>query len=53
MIAHRLGMKIGEMPVSIVNHGKSSVHVVRDSVKMVRDILKIKRRVRRLDVAAG
>ena len=52
MIARRRGMKISEMPVSIVNHGKSSVRVVRDSVKMVRDILKIKRRVRRLDIAA-
>ena len=52
MIAHRLGLKIGEMPVSIVNHGKSSVHVVSDSVKMMKDILKIKRRVGRLDIAA-
>ena len=46
------GLKIGEMPVSIVNHGKSSVHVVSDSVKMMKDILKIKRRVGRLDIAA-
>ena len=52
MIAEKLGYKISEMPVSIVNHGKSSVHVVRDSIRMLRDILKIKRRVARLDLAS-
>ena len=45
MIAEKLGYKIAEMPVSIVNHGKSSVHVVRDSLRMIKDIMKIKRRV--------
>ncbi len=45
MIAKRLGMKVEEHPVHIINHRESKIRLVRDSVKMLRDIRDIKRRV--------
>ena len=51
MIAEKLGKKITGLPVTIVNHGTSSVSMVRDSFKMVRDVLKIKKRVSKLDLS--
>ncbi len=42
--AKKLGAKVCEMPVRVVNHCESKVHVLRDSVKMLRDIRKIKKR---------
>lgn len=47
MVAQALGMKIGEMPVKIINHRESKVNVLSDSVKMLRDLLRIKKMVRR------
>lgn len=35
--------KILEMPVKVINHRESKVHVLRDSIKMLRDIGKIKK----------
>ena len=46
LLAGKLGAKIAEMPVKIINHRESTVHVVRDSVKMLRDLAKIKKRVK-------
>ena len=48
--AVKFGMKIVEMPVKIINHRESKIHIIRDSVKMFSDMLKIKRRVRKLKV---
>ncbi len=42
--AKKLGAKVLEMPVKIVNHRESKVHVLRDSVKMLRDVREIKKR---------
>lgn len=50
LLASRIGMKISEMPVRIVNHSESTVHVVRDSLSMLKDLRKIKKRVSRLDL---
>ena len=36
---------IVEMPVKIINHRESTVHIVRDSVRMLRDLLKIRKSV--------
>lgn len=47
MWAQKLGYKIIEMPVKIINHRESTVHVFRDTVKMLRDVIKIRRRVSR------
>ena len=47
MWAQKLGYKITEMPVKIINHRESTVHIVRDSVRMLRDLLKIRKSVNR------
>lgn len=47
MWAQKLGYKIAEMPVKIINHRESTVHIVRDSVRMLRDLLKIRKSVNR------
>ncbi len=46
MLAQAFGYKIGEMPVKIINHRESKVHVMSDAVKMIRDVIKIKKRVK-------
>lgn len=48
LLAEKLGVTIEEMPVTVINHRASTVHVVRDSIRMVRDLLRIKKRVRRV-----
>lgn len=49
LLAGKLGAKIAEMPVKIINHRESTVHVVRDSVKMLRDLARIKGRVKKVE----
>lgn len=43
--AEKRGCVIAEMPVRVVNHWASSVHLVRDACRMIRDVLKIKKMV--------
>ena len=50
LLANKLGYKIVEMPVKVINHRESTVRMVRDSIKMVRDILKMRKRIRKLDI---
>ncbi len=45
--AEKFGIKICEMPVKVINHRQSSVHVFSDSFKMIRDVRKMKRRIRK------
>lgn len=45
--AQALGYSICEMPVKIINHRASSVHILRDSLKMLKDIINIRKRVKR------
>lgn len=52
MTASALGYKIKEMPVKIINHRQSKVHVFSDALKMLSDVIKIKRRVKRKQKAA-
>ena len=47
MWAQKHEYKIVEMPVKIINHRESTVHIVRDSVRMLRDLLKIRKSVNR------
>ena len=35
--------KFGEMPVKIINHRESSIHLVRDSIRMLKDIRRMKK----------
>jgi dolichyl-phosphate beta-glucosyltransferase len=50
MIATKIGAKIAEMPVKIINHRESTVHIVRDSVKMLRDVRRMKKRIKKQDI---
>lgn len=43
--ANKLGLKITEMPVTILYHGASKVHVVRDTFRMLRDLVRMRRRI--------
>lgn len=45
MMADQMGFGIVQMPVSIVNHQDSKVHVIRDSVRILRDMLAIRQRM--------
>jgi len=45
--AQQLGIKIDQMPVKIINHRASTVHIFRDSLKMLNDVRKIRKRVRK------
>lgn len=53
MLAQKLGFSISEIPVKIINHRDSTVHIVKDSVKMLSDITKIKKRVKHLELESA
>jgi dolichyl-phosphate beta-glucosyltransferase len=40
-------MKIVEMPVKVINHGASKVHIFRDTFRMLKDLRRMKKRIRR------
>ena len=48
LFATRLGYKIEELPVKIINHreSESKVNVLSDSVRMLRDLVRIKKHVK-------
>ncbi len=43
MRAQKAGYTVTELPIKIVNHRESSIHLVRDSIRMLKDIVKIKK----------
>lgn len=45
MRADRLGLKVEQIPVSVVNFRESKVRVIRDSARMFRDVFRIRRAV--------
>lgn len=49
MLALQRGAKIRELPVKVINHRKSRIHIIRDSFGMVKELCKIKRRLSRSD----
>ena len=48
LIADKLGLKIAEMPVKIVNHRESKIRALADSIKMLKEISIIKKRVKNI-----
>ena len=48
--ATKLGLKIKEVPVKVINHRESKVHVVSDTFKMLKDLSKMKKRIRRIEI---
>ncbi len=43
LYAQDLGASFYEMPVKIINHRESSIHIVRDSIRMLKDIRRMKK----------
>ena len=50
MIAEKLGCKIKEHPVRVINHGESKVSPLKDAFKMLGQIRHIKKRVKKIDI---
>jgi len=48
--AQKLGIRITEMPVKIINHRESKVRVLRDTVKMLGDLRKMRKRIARAKI---
>ena len=46
LIAQKLGFTVGEIPVKIINHHASKVHLLSDSLKMLGELKKIKQRIK-------
>ncbi len=44
--AEKLGCKISEIPVRIINHRDSKVNVLKDAIKMLRDLRSIKKSIK-------
>ena len=43
-------LKIVEIPVRVINHGESKVHVVRDTLRMLRDLRRMKKRIKKASI---
>ena len=43
--ANKMGMRIIEMPVKVINSGETKVRIVKDSITMLRDLSKMKKRI--------
>lgn len=48
--AQKLGIPVGELPVKVLVHGESKVHLVRDTLKMLRDLWKMRLRIRKAKI---
>ena len=48
--AQKLGIRITEMPVKIINHRESKVRVLRDTVKMLGDLRRMRKRIAKAKV---
>ena len=47
MRADKLGLKVEQIPVSVINFRESKVNIIRDSFRMFRDLFRIRRIVRK------
>ncbi len=50
MWATKFKKKIVEMPVKVINHRESKVHVFSDTFKMLGDLRKMKKRIKRIEI---
>lgn len=48
--ATKLGKKICEIPVKVINHRESKVHVISDTFKMLKDLRKMKKRIKKIEI---
>lgn len=47
LLANEQGIEIKEMPVSVLCHGDSKIHVFRDSFKMLAELRQIRKRIKK------
>ena len=45
--AKHFGYIVTEVPVKVINHRESKIHLVRDSLRMLKDVLNMKRSLRK------
>ncbi len=50
MIAKKIGCKITEMPVKIINHRESTVNLVKDATRMIRVVNTMKKRIKHQEI---
>ncbi len=49
LLSQHLGMRLTEVPVAVLRHGKSSVRVVRDTLRMLGDLRRMKKRIKKIE----
>lgn len=49
MRADKLGLRVEQIPVSVVNFRESKVNIIQDSLRMFRDLFRIRRTIRKED----
>ncbi|MBO4217221.1 MAG: glycosyltransferase [Clostridia bacterium] len=47
LLARHFGYTVTEVPVKVINHRESKIHLVRDSIRMLKDVLKMKRELKK------
>ena len=50
LLAQKAGMRIYEMPATIINHRESKVNLIKDAPKMLKEALLIKKRVKNIEI---
>ncbi len=50
LVGQKAGASFCEIPVCIVNHRKSSIHLFRDTLRMLKDLCKMKKRIKKLEI---
>lgn len=48
--ATKLGKKVKEIPVKVINHRESKVHVVSDTFKMLKDLRHMRKRIGKIEI---
>lgn len=51
MLGTRLGARFLELPVKVLTHRASKIHVLSDSLKMMADLRKMKKRISKIELA--
>ena len=50
LLAARLGLSVGELPVKVINHRDSKINLMADAFRMMREVRRIKKRVNKLSL---
>ena len=50
LIGQKIGARFHEIPVKVINHGESKVHIIKDTLRMLSDLRRMKKRIKKLDI---